>query len=43
MELKKRFGKRKKSNSKRGLVLIILLAIVLYVFINAEKILSNFF
>lgn len=43
MEFKRRFGERKKSNPKRGLLLIILLAIVLYVFFNADKLTGNFF
>lgn len=42
MEFKRRFGKRKKANPKRGLFLIILLAFVLYLFFNADKIIGKF-
>ncbi|CAM1342362.1 hypothetical protein C8N26_1030 [Tenacibaculum lutimaris] len=42
MEFKRRFGNRKKGNPKRGLFLVILLIIVLYLFFNAENILSRF-
>lgn len=41
MEFKRRFGNRKKANPKKGLLLIILLAIALYLFYNIEKIISN--
>lgn len=43
MEFKKRFGSRKRTNPKKGLFLIILLAVVLYLFYNAEKIIGKFF
>lgn len=42
MEFKKRFGGRKKTNSKRGLLLVILLGVVLYLFFNADKVLTSF-
>jgi len=41
MKFERRFGKRKKTNSKRGLALIVLLIIVLYLFLNAENILGR--
>lgn len=41
MKFKRRFGKQRKSNPKKGLFLILLLIIVLYLFFNAEKLLSN--
>ncbi len=43
MEFKRRFGKRKKANSKRGLMLVILLIIVLLVWYNAEGIMTKLF
>lgn len=43
MEFKRRFGERKKANPKKGLFLIILLALVLYLFFNADKIIGRFF
>lgn len=43
MKFQKRFGERKRSNPKRGLFLILLLAIVLYLFFNAENILGMIF
>jgi hypothetical protein len=39
----KRFGNRKKSNPKKGLFLVILLAIALFLFFNAEKLISRLF
>ncbi|WP_262509522.1 hypothetical protein [Tenacibaculum agarivorans] len=41
MKFQKRFGNRKRSNPKKGLFLIVLLAIALYLFFNAEKILGR--
>ncbi|WP_442265297.1 hypothetical protein ACSIGC_13295 [Tenacibaculum sp. ZS6-P6] len=41
MKFQKRFGNRKRTNSKRGLFLVILLALALYLFFNADKILSR--
>lgn len=43
MKFERRFGQRKKSNPKKGLFLIILLAIVLYLFFNADKIIQRYF
>lgn len=43
MEFKRKFGKRKKTKSKKGLFLVFLLAIALYLWINAEKILNSLF
>jgi len=42
MEFKRRFGNQKRGNPKRGLFLVILLIVVLYLFFNAEKILGRF-
>ncbi|WP_299677632.1 hypothetical protein [uncultured Tenacibaculum sp.] len=41
MKFQKRFGNRKRTNSKRGLFLVVLLALALYLFFNADKILSR--
>ncbi|WP_262509543.1 hypothetical protein [Tenacibaculum holothuriorum] len=41
MKFERRFGKRRKSNPKKGLFLIALLILVLYLFFNAEKILDK--
>lgn len=38
-----RFKKRKKPNYKKGLFLVTLLLIILYLWMNAEKILTIFF
>ncbi|MGB1043321.1 MAG: hypothetical protein ACPGU6_07995 [Tenacibaculum sp.] len=43
MEFKRRFGKRRKTKPKKGLYLVILLAFVLYLFFNADKIIGKFF
>lgn len=43
MEFKRRFGKRKKGNPKRGLLLVILLIIVLLLWYNAEGIMARLF
>lgn len=42
LKFKKRFGKRKKTNPKRGLFLIVLLALALFLFFNIEKIIAKF-
>jgi len=41
MKFQRRFGNRKKSNPKRGLFLIVLLIVVLYLFFNADKFLER--
>ena len=41
MKFQRRFGNRKKSNPKRGLFLILLLVIVLYLFFNADTFLAR--
>lgn len=38
-----RFKKRKKPNYKRGVVLVILLLIIIYLWFNAESIINAFF
>ncbi len=43
MEFKRRFGKRKTTKPKKGLYLVVLLAIVLYLFFNADKIIGRYF
>lgn len=42
MKFERRFGNRKRTNPKRGLFLVVLLLIALYLFFNAEKILGKF-
>lgn len=37
MEFKRKFGNRKRPDSKKGLFLIVLLAIVIFLWFNAEK------
>lgn len=41
MKFKRRFGNRKKANPKRGLFLLFLLVVVLFLFYNAEKIIGK--
>ncbi|WP_299107897.1 hypothetical protein [uncultured Tenacibaculum sp.] len=41
MKFERRFGNRKRTNPKRGLFLVLLLIIVLYLFFNAEKFLDK--
>ncbi|WP_262889547.1 hypothetical protein [Tenacibaculum pelagium] len=43
MEFKRRFGKQRKAKPKKGLFLVILLALVLYLFFNADKIIGRYF
>jgi len=38
-----RFKKRKKPNFKRGFILVILLVVILYLWINAEGLITSFF
>ncbi|WP_299527377.1 hypothetical protein [uncultured Lutibacter sp.] len=38
-----RFKKRKKPNYKRGLLLVILLGVILYLWMNADSLISSFF
>ncbi|WP_262509207.1 hypothetical protein [Tenacibaculum ovolyticum] len=42
MEFKRRFGNRKKTQPKKGLYLIAVLIVVLYLFFNADKIIGRF-
>ncbi len=42
MKFERRFGARKKANPKKGLFLIILLFIVIFLWFNAEKFLKMF-
>jgi len=42
MKFERRFGRRKKTNPSRGLIFIVLLAIALYLFFNAENLLGKF-
>lgn len=41
MEFKRKFGQRKKANPKRGAVLVILLFIIVYLWMNADKIVEK--
>ena len=43
MEFKRKFGKQKASKPKKGLFLIVLLAIALYLWFNAESLLKALF
>lgn len=41
MKFERRFGKRRKTNPKKGIYLVLLLVIALFLFFNAERILSK--
>ncbi len=43
MKFQRKFGNRKETQPKKGLFLIVLLIIVLYLFFNAEKFLGRLF
>ena len=43
MKFQRRFGNRKKTNPKKGLYLIIMLIVVLYLFFNADSIIGKYF
>ncbi|MDO6745229.1 hypothetical protein [Tenacibaculum soleae] len=43
MKFQRRFGNRKKTNPKKGLYLIIMLIVVLYLFFNADAIIGKYF
>lgn len=43
MEFKRRFGKRKRANPKRGLLLVVLLIMALLLWYNAEGIMAKLF
>jgi len=43
MKFERKFGKRKRTNSKKGLFLVLLLAIALYLWFNAETLLKSLF
>lgn len=43
MEFKRKFGKKKESKPKKGLFLVLLLAIVIFLWYNAESLLSKLF
>lgn len=42
MKFQRRFGNKKKSNPQRGLLLVGLLIVVLYLFFNADNFLARF-
>ncbi|WP_408032409.1 hypothetical protein [Tenacibaculum xiamenense] len=42
MKFERRFGNRKKANPKKGLILVILLALALFLWFNAEKLIGRF-
>ncbi len=39
----RRLGKRKRKKPKRGFILVILLIIIIYIWMNAESIITRFF
>ncbi len=41
MEFKRKFGTRKRANPKRGIYLVVLLFIMVYLWMNAERILNS--
>ncbi|CAL2077132.1 hypothetical protein [Tenacibaculum sp. 190524A05c] len=41
MKFQKRFGNRRRTKPQKGLFLVILLAIALFLFFNAERLLSR--
>lgn len=43
MKFERKFGRQKKSNPKKGLLFVLLLAIVLFLWFNAESLLSSLF
>lgn len=43
MEFQRRFGKRKKSNPKKGIILIMLLILALFLWFQAENIIHRIF
>jgi hypothetical protein len=43
MEFKRKFGKQKESKPKKGLMLILLLALALFLWFKAENILNSLF
>jgi len=43
MKFERKFGKRKRTKSKKGLFLVVLLAIALYLWFNAETLLKSLF
>ena len=43
MKFERKFGKRKRTKSKKGLFLVVLLAIALYLWFNAETLLKSIF
>lgn len=43
MEFQRRFGKRKRANPKKGIMLVLLLALVLFLWFQAENIITKLF
>lgn len=43
MKFERRFGKRKRKNSKKGLVFVLLLVLALFLFFNIDSLLRKFF
>ncbi|WP_262713730.1 hypothetical protein [Polaribacter sp. IC066] len=43
MEFKRRFGKQKESKPKKGIMLVLLLALALFLWFKAESLLSAIF
>lgn len=43
MEFKRRFGKQKESNPRKGIMLVLLLALALFLWFKAESLLTAIF
>jgi len=43
MKFQRKFGKRRKSNPKKGLLLLVLLLLALFLWYQAENIIASFF
>ena len=43
MEFKRKFGRKKESKPKKGLFLVLLLALAIFLWYNAESLLSKLF
>jgi hypothetical protein len=43
MEFKRKFGKQKESKPKKGLFLVLLLALAIFLWYNAESLLNSLF
>ena len=43
MKFKRRFGNKREATPKKGVYLLLVLVVVLYLFFNADKIIGRFF